>query len=60
MLPSLALDWNREWHIPANTNARFPVKIFKDVALPGVYKVAVTGSTNVVVKYNLILSYRYQ
>jgi len=37
-----------------------PKKMFKDMALPGVYKVAVTGSTNVVVKYNLILSYRYQ
>ena len=49
--PSLALDWNREWRIPANTNAWFPVKVFKDVALPGVYKVSVTGSTNIIVRY---------
>ena len=47
----LALDWNRGWLIPASTNAWFPVKIFKDVALPGVYKVSVTGSTNVTVRY---------
>jgi len=49
--PSLALDGNRGWLIPASTNAWFPVKISKDVALPGVYKVSVTGSTNVTVRY---------
>jgi len=49
--PSLALDWNHEWLIPANTNARFPLKIFKDVALSGVYTVTVMGSTNIIVHY---------
>jgi len=47
---ALALDWNRAWLIPASTNAWFPVKIFKDVAMPGVY--TVVASTNITMRYN--------
>lgn len=48
---SLASDWDRKWLIPASTNRWFPCKIFKDVALTGIYKVSLTGSTNIFARY---------
>jgi len=54
--PALAADWDREWLIPSNTNVWYPVKVFNDVALPGVYSVAVTGSSNVTARYGGVLT----
>ena len=42
--------WDRTWLIPAGTNA-FPLKVFNDVALPGVYTLALDGPSNVVARY---------
>ena len=47
---ALAADWDRTWLIPAGTNA-FPLKVFNDVALPGVYTIALAGPSNVVARY---------
>ncbi|MFA7054357.1 MAG: hypothetical protein WC328_15195, partial [Kiritimatiellia bacterium] len=47
---ALAADWDRKWLIPAGTNA-FPLKVFNDVALPGVYTLALDGPSNVVARY---------
>ncbi|MDX9794925.1 MAG: hypothetical protein RBU24_15570, partial [Kiritimatiellia bacterium] len=47
---ALAADWDRTWLIPAGTNA-FPLKVFNDVALPGVYTLALDGPSNVVARY---------
>ena len=41
--PALAADWDREGLIPSSDTWR-PVKVFNDVALPGVYTLAVDGS----------------
>ncbi len=47
---ALAAEWDRKWLIPAGTNA-FPLKVFNDVALPGVYTIALAGPSNVVARY---------
>jgi hypothetical protein len=49
--PGLAGDWDRKWLIPAGTNTWHALKIFNDVALPGVYTLAVSGSSNIVASY---------
>jgi hypothetical protein len=49
--PALAADWDRKWPVPAATNAWFPVKVFKDVALPGTYILALSGPSNVCARY---------
>ena len=54
--PALAADWDREWLVPAGTGTWWAVKVFNDTALPGVYSVAVTGSSNVTARYGTVLT----
>jgi hypothetical protein len=53
--PALAADWDRKWLVPAGTNAWFPVKVLKDVALSGVYTLSLSGSSNVCARYGDVL-----
>ena len=52
---ALAAGWDRAWTLPASTNVWFPVKVFNDVALPGVYTLAVSGCSNVLARYGSVL-----